>query len=271
MAANPGLRDGSPLGYGRGRPPRSDGPRRAFTLVELTVPRTRPSHSHSSRRSGFTLVELMVTMGIMVVLAAMIAVTMGNVAETARIDHTRAEIARLHTLLMDRYESYRWRRLPIQIPPASSPAAAANYRCDAIRELMRLELPDRWTDITDNPAGDGTVTVPRTAASLSYQAAYNAASPTDPTYQGADCLYLIVTMGLEENDVLENFSQSDIGPDPNNPKCFVSWTRGAIRFNSCAGPPASFRRCNRRTTPIATRPIRPACTAIRRKHSLCIR
>ena len=33
----------------------------------------------------------------------------------------------------------------------------------------------------------------------------------DPTpFQGAKCLYLLVTMGLEDTDVMENFSEGDI-------------------------------------------------------------
>ena len=97
---------------------------------------------------------------------------------------------------------------------------AATLECNALRELMRIELPDRWTDIDTN---DPPVAIPATSAYLSYNSAYNAAiksnsnNPLDTTYQGADCLYWIVTMGLEENDVMENFSQSDIGIDPNNP------------------------------------------------------
>lgn len=170
----------------------------------------------------------MVVMAIMTILSAMIAAAVTSAGESARVSHTRAVIAQLHTLLMDRVESYRWRRLPIQIQPGSTPAVAAKLRCDAIRELMRIELPDRWTDITENPA-----IVPRTAASLSYQAALNAAgSNPDATYQGADCLYLIVTMGLEENDILENFNQSDIGTDPKNPslRCFIDSWGNPIQF-----------------------------------------
>lgn len=179
------------------------------------------------RRCGFTLVELMVTMAIMVILSAMLAVALGGAEESAQVAHTRAVIARLHTLLMDRYESYRWRRLPIQIAPGSSPAQANKSRCDAVRELMRMELPESFADITNPPV----TSVPRTATSASYLSALGTA-PSNTTYQGADCLYMIVTMGLEENDVLENFSQSDIGHDPNNPSipCFIDSWNNPIQF-----------------------------------------
>jgi prepilin-type N-terminal cleavage/methylation domain-containing protein len=205
--------------------------------------------THLRARAGFTLIELMVVMAIMTVLSAMIAVAVSGAQESARVAHTRAVIARIHTLLMDRVESYRSRRLPIQIQLGSTPAQAAQLRCNAIRELMRMELPDRWTDITDPPVTKfGSLTMAPTATFVSYQAALSNAGITtssDPTYQGADCLYLIVTMGLEENDVLENFAQGDIGTDPKNPKmlCFIdSWgnpiqfLRWAPGFNSPLQP-----------------------------------
>jgi prepilin-type N-terminal cleavage/methylation domain-containing protein len=206
------------------------------------------------RRFGFTLIELMVVMGIMALLSVMIAVAAGSAMETARVAHTRALIARLHTLLMDRYESYRWRRLPIQIQPNSTPQVANRLRCDAVRELMRIEMPDRWTDILDPP-----VTLPYTAPAMPalqtcYQRALSAAGVTassDATNQGADCLYLIVTMGLEENDILENFQQGDIGPDLKNPgmQCFldtwgnpIQFLRWAPGFNSPLQPANSTDR-----------------------------
>jgi prepilin-type N-terminal cleavage/methylation domain-containing protein len=197
---------------------------------------TCPNAKQRACRRGFTLIELMVVMGIMAVLSAMIAVAVGNAQDAAKIAHTRAVIARIHTLLMDRWESYRWRRLPIQITPGSTPAQAAQLRCNAVRELMRMELPDRWTDITDAPVVQG---MPQTAtwtaynaAYASYVAAYPNNNPPNPTYQGADCLYMIVTMGLEENDVLENFAQTDIGTDPNNPgmPCFIDAWGNPIQF-----------------------------------------
>ncbi len=55
-----------------------------------------------------------------------------------------------------------------------------------------------------------------------------------------------MTLGLEENDVLENFAQGDIGTDPKNPKmqCFIdSW-----------GNPIQFLRW----APGFTSPLQPA-------------
>jgi prepilin-type N-terminal cleavage/methylation domain-containing protein len=227
--------------------------------------RTAGSHimlqdSAAGNRTGFTLVELMITMAIIVILSALTMGALGSAEESARVSHTRALIARLHTLIMDRYESYSSRRLPIAFGSGNnnelSPAAAAQLKCWCVRDLMRMELPDRFTDVADKPAAtffppgiSSTKTqIPRSAVSTSYfqvlqragilPAGASAATGAmvvpgvNTTYQGADCLYLIVTMGLEENDVLENFQQADIGSDPNYPQlqCFVDAWGNPIQF-----------------------------------------
>jgi len=187
--------------------------------------------------------------------------------ESAKIAATRNTITKIHTLLMQRYESYRFRRLPIQMPAGVvSPKVAAQIRCDALRQLMRMEMPDRWSDIIDGPANIQNLpagSMLRPSVSNSYLTAYtNLTSNSNFTAhqydcQSAQCLYMIVTMGLEDNDTLENFSQSEIA-DPNgtgakyfvdawgNPIKFLRWAPGflsplQINTNVAAGSPADPR------------------------------
>ncbi len=157
---------------------------------------------------------------------------------------------------------------------------------------MRLEMPDRWTDITDNPVTmTGSTTMLRPAVSQAYLAFYNSIS-TLPGYsataadggakagnefQGAKCLYLIVTMGLEESDVMENFNASEY-KDYDNTGCkvfvdawgkpirFLRWAPGFMvnpRHWRLPSHSALFRGCKPVGT--ATRPIRRASTAVRRR------
>ena len=60
------------------------------------------------------------------------------------------------------YEAYRNRRLPIAVPPTVvDPATGAviptpsrtiaKARCDALRALMKMEMPERWTDVSRRP------------------------------------------------------------------------------------------------------------------------
>jgi len=237
--------------------------------------------SRQHRRAAFTLVELLVVMSIIALLAGMSAIAAMHAMESAKTAKTRALIAKLDALVMQRWESYRWRRLPLQIPPfvkqangqivPTPPELAAQVRCDAIRELMRMEMPERWSDIygeSNNvelwadpikkqpylsltvPGGAATVPVPVTAASLSYQTFFQSVASTPGfvangyNHQGAKCLYLLVTMGLEENDVLENFSADEIGdPDGSGCNCFldawgnpIEFLRWAPGFNSPMQP-----------------------------------
>ncbi len=205
------------------------------------------SYEANAPRRGFTLIELMVVMLIISILAAAMGYVMITATESAKIAATRNTIAKIHTLLMQRYESYRFRRLPIQMPPGVSPKIAAQIRCDTLRQLMRMEMPDRWSDIIDGPANIQNLTVAmlRPSVSTSYLATYtNLTSNSNFTAhqydcQSAQCLYMIVTMGLEDNDTLENFSQSEIA-DPNgtgakyfvdawgNPIKFLRWAPGFV-------------------------------------------
>ena len=142
-----------------------------------------------AQRRAFTLVELMVTLGIIVVLATMVGLVASGATEAAKVAKTRAlRLPSLTSLIMQPAESYRFRRLPIALPPGLTPLQAAQVRCDAIRQLMRMEMPDRWTDISDAPAPVGTaapaslsspVTMPRPSASLAYYNFWSAHPPND--------------------------------------------------------------------------------------------
>src|SRR5205809_617671 len=71
----------------------------------------------------------------------------------------------------------------------------------ALGELMRLELPDRWTDVFTPPC----VLPGRSGVANGYYSRWLAAQTQSgkkrPTtqYQAAECLYLIVNSGLEDN------------------------------------------------------------------------
>jgi prepilin-type N-terminal cleavage/methylation domain-containing protein len=225
--------------------------------------------SRYHRHSAVTLVELLVVISIIGLLAGVSAVAAAHAMESAKVARTHALIAKLDALVMQRWESYRSRRLPLEIPQfvkrpgdaqivATPPEVAAQVRCDAIRELMRMEMPERWSDIyggSNNielwadpikkqpylsltvPGEAATVPVPMTAASVCYQTFFQSAASTPAftangyNHQGAKCLYLLVTMGLEESDVLENFSADEIGdPDGSGCNCFLDAWGNPIEF-----------------------------------------
>lgn len=168
-------------------------------------PRRQFDSLHCEDRSAFTLVELLVVIMIIVLLASMVLFAMAGVQQKAREDRTRAQISRLHELIMEAWESYQTRRAPV--PVGVPPSAAAMLRLNAIRELMRMELPDRITDVLDDPVVPGLA---RTSLSRAYLR--RALKGWTQRYQGAECLYMIVSqIQVGNSNGLEFFSQSELG------------------------------------------------------------
>ena len=114
---------------------------------------TRPRRP-SARRRAFTLVELLMVCSIITLVAATVMFALFGALQQAKEDRTRAQIAKLNEVVMAQFESYRTRRLSVTMPPNANPLQQAQIRLDAIRQLMRMEMPERITDIF-NPGQDG--------------------------------------------------------------------------------------------------------------------
>lgn len=115
--------------------------------------------------TAFTLVEILMVMAVMSAMAAMLVVAAQDVTRTARLARTRSIIAAIDSVIQEQYESYRYRPLPVEIPNVFQPDAndasvigydvlaseAARVRLIMIRDLQRMEMPDRFADIVENP------------------------------------------------------------------------------------------------------------------------
>jgi prepilin-type N-terminal cleavage/methylation domain-containing protein len=149
-------------------------------------------------RRGFTLIELMITITIIALMAGMLVFALFSAQETAKAHKTKALIAKLDAIIKAKYEAYKTRRVPLTIPAGMDPKTASMVRLDAIHDLMRMEMPERWSDVYDPPARfgyagafPGPYSVARPALNQSYNARYAAGSPSDE-FQNAECLYLII-------------------------------------------------------------------------------
>ncbi len=206
----------------RARPGRSAAPRavQARRLNSPAAYRLPPSPfaplrlcvKHRVKR-GFTLVELLVTVTIIAILAGVVLAALNAARQTARQAKTKATIAKLDQVIMRRYDSYMTRRVPISTS-GMNPYDAAEARLDAIRDLMRMEMPERWNDINNPPISFPWGSVPQPAVHCIYYQQYNTAftrygANLVARFGPAECLYMIVsTCG---GDAMENFSQSEIG------------------------------------------------------------
>lgn len=115
-------------------------------------------------RPSFTLVELMVVMVILAILGGMTMIALAGAQRDAEIARTRATINKINDILLGKWEEYSTRALPIELPAvAMRPSALASgtvpvsgqeiarLRLVGLRDLMRMEMPDRITDIGYTP------------------------------------------------------------------------------------------------------------------------
>jgi len=190
------------------------------------------------KRSGFTLIELMVVLVIIGLLSSLMLAGLAGVRQRAKIDKTRSTIRKIHEIIMPQYESYLRRRVPFTRDP-NNPITTARNRLVALRRLVVREMPDSWGDVYD---GVSNLPAPDTPD------AYLATGPvrmyaTMKTPQriaangNAECLYMCVAFGGIEPDVLEQFRSDEIGdrdtdgaPEVldawNEPIIFLRWAPG---------------------------------------------
>ena len=204
----------------------------------------------SPDRSAFTLVEILVTIMILSILSSLVLFAMTGALESAKKQQTKSRIAKLDREISRMWNGYLSRRVPILLDQneltASSPSdpriapirnqiqaanpqfstsqvvshTAATLRLIAIRDLMRLELPDRISDVLDPPWSDfnnddndpsnlDLAELDRPVASRAYLDVANSVKnpqqdpndPNDPNkwtsqHQGAECLYMIVQQNV---------------------------------------------------------------------------
>lgn len=230
----------------------------------------RNSHSRFGEtrlRSGVTLIELLIVILIISMLAAMVLGVASVAGETARQAQTRHVVERLHTLLTEYYGKYKTRR--VKLNPAvvkemgniTNAAVRGNVMAEArlyaLRELMLMEVPDRWSDVILQPVDDFDTSTSAKAIAPVYlegrtdlsnvylrrlrqiMLSNNAISgqPNTPDEirrnQGAECLYMVITLACGDGEARSQFKEADIGDLDGD---------GAPEFLDGWGQPINFLR-----------------------------
>lgn len=168
-------------------------------------------------RRAVTLIELLVTMVIIAIIAAAIMGTAASAIEHSRKSRTQTLINRIHLLLAERIASYE--SAVVNIHPDFERSirqsfsstdqmmrATEDVRLLGLRELMKFELPDRWSDVFAEPE----ILTSRPAVSMAYWRVANRPQTT-PQYQGAECLYLVIMNHTGDGEARTLFSSQDIG------------------------------------------------------------
>lgn len=108
-------------------------------------------------------------MVILSVMASMIVTAVKGVTLSARESRTKHIIAAIDSVLLEKYQSYKYRAFAVEIPDTFNPAnlgataglteigfevlatEAARVRLQMVRDMQRMEMPDRLSDISSAP------------------------------------------------------------------------------------------------------------------------
>ncbi len=222
------------------------------------------------KRRGFTLIELLIVMAILVILATLLMVALMSAQTSAKVARTKAVIRSVNQILAERYGEFETRRVGKYTLLSSGSTASWNQaslsgvgrkRVNGLRELMRMELPDRKTDVLDDPvvlykAGPVVSIPPLTVA---YRSVVPATWTT--THQGAECLYLILRFtthrdsnGLSAvpNDMIKDTDKDgvpEIVDAFGKPLLFLRWAPG-FKSKMQPGPNSTSTTLPNNTDPI---------------------
>jgi prepilin-type N-terminal cleavage/methylation domain-containing protein len=175
------------------------------------------------RLVGFTLIELLVVMAIIALLSAALLVALTELQASTKKGRCQQQIKKIDQLIMRHWNQLLHKPLAIQFNSLGPTPSQLNINARKLqiliarRELMRLEMPDRITDITDNPVvfpGGFQMQLPATTATFRRKVAYNATigNTWNEQNQGAECLYLILSvMQDRDSSALDFFFPGEIG------------------------------------------------------------
>ena len=214
----------------------------------------------------------MVTIMIIGILASALLGVAAVASETAREARTRQLVTRIHNLISEQYNSYSSRRIDtshiddptgfLGLPANPNALERADRRLLVLRQMMRMEMPDRWSDLLNDTVDNidptdsaklnllksNTITPPAnrflcppTELWTVYVRRYQQLAGQTPAKieenQGAECLYMIVMNACADGEARTLFQENVIGDTDGdgapefidgwgNPIHFIRWPSG---------------------------------------------
>jgi prepilin-type N-terminal cleavage/methylation domain-containing protein len=196
-------------------------------------------------KRGITLIELLITITIIAIISAAILGTAAAAMEASRRSRTQSIITKLNGLLLERWDSYATRRVSVnpditsntqiptsieamflngQITAVERGQMLMDARLLALRELMMMEMPDRWSDVVNQEMQDNvdlrnvpTILDATPAITQTYRRQLGAIQQggadleTVLQNQRAECLYLIIMNFTGDGEARTHFTAQDIG------------------------------------------------------------
>lgn len=175
--------------------------------------------NHNVNKPAFTLVELLVSLVIISILAALTLSGLATVRRRAKDDATRSTIRKIHEIIAPMYEGYLDKRLP-----------AGVSQLGGSRNRLALEMPDNWDDVNPPAYLLGPFANGRTRAYAGYKGPPGSWSPS---YGSAECLYMICALSGYEPEAMERFRAAEIGDADAD---------GKPEFHDSWGSPIAFIR-----------------------------
>jgi len=226
---------------------------------------------------GFTVVELLVVVSIILALMALIGAAVAAATANGKEAATRATIGKLDTILQAQLARYGSRYVDTSSPGDMTKAV---YRAWKIRrEMITGDMVDRWSDVdlmvADNPTGDDEDATFTSAPQRSYIATRQNGGTPSSTYAGAECLFMIITQGgfadCLDCNALKNVRRGDKDNDGYFETTAISsfGTSGRTRSATSSGRRASKSRSTARHTSPATGPPSRPSPAPPRPRSAC--
>lgn len=187
-----------------------------MSVFERPTPQ-QPAPGRVDSRRAFSLVEVLVTVAVILTLAAMSMGAVSVASGSGKKVRTRAIIAKLDAIIMAQFESYAGRSVE-----ATSDAA----RGEALRALARGDLPDHWSTVAALAAKPESELTPHQRA---YVAVWKSVDQAQVVVDNAspECLFLSVMHGGLADCLDCDALRIEVGDTDNDgmPEFLDAWNR----------------------------------------------